>query len=106
MPAAQPLINALSQKDPPLATGYRHYSGSGIVIFGISPLPIQAQAKNFVPNCHHEPALEVAEKFVAMEETADSSGLNFTPTSATTALVGDPGSPLGMTKIEGLQWRT
>jgi hypothetical protein len=40
-----------------------------------------------------------------MEETADSSGLNFTPTSATTALVGDPGSPLGMT-IKGLQWRT
>jgi hypothetical protein len=69
---------------------YRHYSGSGIVIFGISPLPIQAQAKSFVPNCHHEPALEVAEKFVAMEETADSSGLK----------------PLGMTKIEGLQWRT
>jgi hypothetical protein len=51
-------------------------------------------------------ALEAAEKVVAMEETADSSGLNFTPTSATTALVGDPGSPVGMTKIKGLQWRT
>ena len=33
---------------------------------------------------------EAAEKVVAMEETADSSGLK----------------PLGMTKIKGLQWRT
>jgi hypothetical protein len=71
---------------------------------GFSPCP--QRLKPFSWSAVAARLKEAAEKVVAMEETADSSGLNFTPTSATTALVGDPGSPVGMTKIKGLQWRT
>src|SRR5271157_5945694 len=48
------------------------------------------------PRCWNE--VRIPSKSWQGKETADSSGLNFTPTSARTALVGGPGSPLPMNK--------
>src|ERR1035441_8655699 len=60
-------------------------------------------------SCHYERSEESA--FASTGTTVRSKqqiprGLNFAPTSAKTALVGDPCSPARDDKVKGLQWRT